>query len=232
MRWEQHSVTMVIFSLFSPTFLWLTGLATTESLTRHIWLRRCFPNYSTIFHSEKALASPEMVQLVDCMYVFMLFFFEQTACETRPGKSRWHWLDKLSAFRRRETSCFTKTTKPTQSQDSNRRRITDDHSGITSSPIWRPHTEGKILAGENCMSHRQQSVHSTTPHIMLYPEWHDLMASIHLYFARKQVGDTPKFGKPEMRSSCRKFTRFPLIGCGSASVPHLGYLSVSRHFIE
>ena len=29
------------------------------------------------------------------------------------------------------------------------------------------------------------------------------MASIHLYFARKQVGDTPKRGKLEMRSSCR-----------------------------
>ena len=29
------------------------------------------------------------------------------------------------------------------------------------------------------------------------------MGSIHLYFARKQVGDTPKRGKPEMRSSCR-----------------------------
>ena len=30
------------------------------------------------------------------------------------------------------------------------------------------------------------------------------MASIHLYFAGKQVGDTQKRGKPEMRSSCRK----------------------------
>ena len=29
------------------------------------------------------------------------------------------------------------------------------------------------------------------------------MASIHLYFTRKQVGDAPKRGKPEMRSSCR-----------------------------
>ena len=29
------------------------------------------------------------------------------------------------------------------------------------------------------------------------------MASIHHYFARKQVGDTQKRGKPEMRSSCR-----------------------------
>ena len=29
------------------------------------------------------------------------------------------------------------------------------------------------------------------------------MASIYHYFARKQVGDTQKCGKPEMRSSCR-----------------------------
>ena len=29
------------------------------------------------------------------------------------------------------------------------------------------------------------------------------MASIHHYFARKQVGDTQKRGKPEMRSSCK-----------------------------
>ena len=29
------------------------------------------------------------------------------------------------------------------------------------------------------------------------------MQSIHLYFERKQVGDTQKRGKPEMRSSCR-----------------------------
>ena len=39
-----------------------------------------------------------------------------------------------------------------------------------------------------------------------------LMASIHLYFAGKQVGDTQKRGKPEMRSSCRK----SLIGVGPA----------------
>ena len=32
------------------------------------------------------------------------------------------------------------------------------------------------------------------------------MASIHLYFARKQVGDTQKRGKPEMRSSCRMYS--------------------------
>ena len=38
------------------------------------------------------------------------------------------------------------------------------------------------------------------------------MASIHLYFAGKQVGDTQKRGKPEMRSSCRK----SLIGVGPA----------------
>ena len=32
------------------------------------------------------------------------------------------------------------------------------------------------------------------------------MASIHLYFARKQVGDTPKRGKPEMRLG--QFSRY------------------------
>ena len=63
------------------------------------------------------------------------------------------------------------------------------------------------------------------------------MASIHLYFARKQVGDTPKRGKPEMRSSCRNsldlhWSPWPRPGRGSASVPHLRYLSVSRHFNE
>ena len=40
----------------------------------------------------------------------------------------------------------------------------------------------------------------------------DWMASIHLYFAGKQVGDTQKRGKHEMRSSCRK----SLIGVGPA----------------
>ena len=63
------------------------------------------------------------------------------------------------------------------------------------------------------------------------------MGSIHLYFARKQVGDTPKRGKPEMRSSCRNSLDLHCSaearpGRGSASVPHLGYLSVSRHFNE
>ena len=63
------------------------------------------------------------------------------------------------------------------------------------------------------------------------------MGSIHLYFARKQVGDTPKRGKPEMRSSCRNsldlhWSAAARPGRGSASVPHLGYLSVSRHFNE
>ena len=63
------------------------------------------------------------------------------------------------------------------------------------------------------------------------------MASIHHYFACEQVGDTQERGKPEMRSSCRNSldlhwsasTR-PSRGC--ASVPHLRYLSVSRHFNE
>ena len=64
-----------------------------------------------------------------------------------------------------------------------------------------------------------------------------IMASIHLYFARKQVGDTPKRGKPEMRSSCRnsldlQWSAAARPGRGSASVPHFGYLSVSRHFNE
>ena len=63
------------------------------------------------------------------------------------------------------------------------------------------------------------------------------MASIHHYFARKQVGDTQKRGKPEMRSSCRKsldlhWSASARPGRGSASVPHLRYLSVSRHFNE
>ena len=63
------------------------------------------------------------------------------------------------------------------------------------------------------------------------------MASIHLYFARKQVGDTPKRGKLEMRSYCRNsldlhWSAAARPGRGSASVPHLGYLSVSRHKIR
>ena len=63
------------------------------------------------------------------------------------------------------------------------------------------------------------------------------MASIHHYFAWKQVGDTRKRGKPEMRSSCRNsldlhWSPWPRPGHGSASVPHLRYLSVSRHFNE
>ena len=65
----------------------------------------------------------------------------------------------------------------------------------------------------------------------------DKMASIHLCFARKQVGDTQKRGKPEMRSSCRKSLDLHWLasarpGRGPASVPHLRYLSVSRHFNE
>ena len=61
------------------------------------------------------------------------------------------------------------------------------------------------------------------------------MASIHHYFVWKQVGDTQKCGKPEMRSSCRSsldlhWSAWPPPGRGSASVPHLRYLSVSRHF--
>ena len=64
-----------------------------------------------------------------------------------------------------------------------------------------------------------------------------LMASIHLYFARKQVGDTPKRGKPNMRSSCRNsldlhWSPWPWPGRGSASVPHLRYLSISSHLNE
>ena len=44
------------------------------------------------------------------------------------------------------------------------------------------------------------------------------MASIHNNFARKQVGDTQKRGKPEMRSSCRCSTGFARLGRGCASV--------------
>ena len=63
------------------------------------------------------------------------------------------------------------------------------------------------------------------------------LASIHLYFAGKQVGDTQKRGKPEMRSSCRTsldlhWSASARPGRGPASVPHLRYLSVSRHFNE
>ena len=63
------------------------------------------------------------------------------------------------------------------------------------------------------------------------------MASIHLYFAGKQVGDTQKRGKPEMRSFCRKsldlhWSASARPGRGPASVPHLRYLSVNRHFNE
>ena len=63
------------------------------------------------------------------------------------------------------------------------------------------------------------------------------MASIHLYFAGKQVGDTQKRGKLEMRSSCRKsldlhWSASAPPGRSPASVPHLRYLSVSRHFNE
>ena len=63
------------------------------------------------------------------------------------------------------------------------------------------------------------------------------MASIHHYFARKQVGDTQKRGKPEMCSSCRKlldlhWSASARPGRGSASVPHLRHLSVSRHWID
>ena len=50
------------------------------------------------------------------------------------------------------------------------------------------------------------------------------MASIHLYFVGKQVGDTQKRGKPEMRSSCRKSLDLHWLasarpGRGPASVP-------------
>ena len=71
----------------------------------------------------------------------------------------------------------------------------------------------------------------------LIPSYYFSMASIHHYFARKQVGDTQKRGKPEMRSSYRNSLDLhwsasarPSRGC--ASVPHLRYLSVSRHFNE
>ena len=56
------------------------------------------------------------------------------------------------------------------------------------------------------------------------------MASIHYNFARKQVGDTRKRGKPKMRSL--HWSAWPRPGRKSASVPHLRYLSVSRHFNE
>ena len=63
------------------------------------------------------------------------------------------------------------------------------------------------------------------------------IASIRHYFARKQVGDTQKRGKPEMRSSCRNSlnlhcSALARLSRGCASVPHLRYLSVSRHFNE
>ena len=63
------------------------------------------------------------------------------------------------------------------------------------------------------------------------------MASIHHSFARKQMKDTQKRGKPELRSSCRKsldlhWSASARPGRGSASVSHLRYLSVSRHFNE
>ena len=50
------------------------------------------------------------------------------------------------------------------------------------------------------------------------------MASIYLYFGGKQVGDTQKRGKPEMRSSCRKsldlhWSASARPGRGPASVP-------------
>ena len=79
------------------------------------------------------------------------------------------------------------------------------------------------------------------------PSWHGLwrrrkivspvpgvMVSIRHYFARKQVGDAQKRGKPEMRSSCRKsldlhWSASAQPGRGPASVPHL---SVSRRFNE
>ena len=51
------------------------------------------------------------------------------------------------------------------------------------------------------------------------------------------MGDTQKRRKPEMRSFCRNSLDFywspwPWPGRGSASVPYLRYLSVSRHFNE
>ena len=56
-------------------------------------------------------------------------------------------------------------------------------------------------------------------------------------FRGKASGDTQKRGKPEMRSSRRNsldlhWSPWPRPGRGSASVPHLRYLSVSRHFNE
>ena len=49
-------------------------------------------------------------------------------------------------------------------------------------------------------------------------KWAWAKASVH-YFARKQVGDTQKRGKPEMRSSCRNSLDFALIGLGPARPP-------------
>ena len=51
-----------------------------------------------------------------------------------------------------------------------------------------------------------------------------IMVSVHHYFARKQVGDTQKRGKPEMCSSCRNsldlhWSPWPRPGRRSASVP-------------
>ena len=43
-----------------------------------------------------------------------------------------------------------------------------------------------------------KNIHGPFAHLLQFE-----MASIHYYFARKQVGDTQKRGKPEMRSSCR-----------------------------
>ena len=63
------------------------------------------------------------------------------------------------------------------------------------------------------------------------------MASIHHNFARKQVGDTQKGRKPEVRSSCKNsldwhWSAWPWPSRESPCVPRLRYMSVSRPFNE
>ena len=147
------------------------------------------------------------------------------------GRTKWDWagFDHLSWVFDHSSrgSCHLK-----EGEQRGRKKIfamESVNSLRISAPQWWPLREGRDGKcegrNEKCKFLARESV-SSSP-----------MASIHLYFARKQVGDNQKRGKPEMRSSCRKsldlhWSASARPGRGPASVPHLRYLSVSRHFNE
>ena len=142
---------------------------------------------------------------------------------TSPGfHSYWHWFhtatrectkcQKITIHLKCTRAAFTSTVLHLHSV-----RRMGRH--ISRSPRWKKIMENRKQAKQNWSTFERLAEHFPT-----YKQPQEkagstpaAMVSIHHYFARKQVGDTQKRGKPEMQFM-KKFTRFALLGLGPAQL--------------